>query len=223
MKHFFKFAPALLFAVFLIRPAVAVSISYTLDFDEDSKSGQYNYTISNDSSQSLDGFKIYFDYGSYDSLSLVNSNLYSDLYPGWTIYEPVDPHQEIITIMGISLIIDRPGEIYAAWDVNDGTWNDLLEFSVLFSWLGNGTPGSQNFVPLYYDLNHCDPGFPDDPCGGLVEWPASDSGDGKYYTDLSDTSPVPEPQTFMLLGTGILAIAAYHRRNISSKTKRRNM
>jgi len=218
MKHFLKFVPALLFAVFLIRPAGAVSISYTLDFNENTNSGQYNYTISNDSDRSLDGFRIYFDYGSFEKLSLADSNQYS----GWNFYEPFDPYQDTITIWGTPITVDLPGEIRAYWDVNGGAWSGLLEFSVLFSWLGDGTPGAQEFLPFYYDLYSCVPGDPD-TC--YIQWPESesDSGDGKYYTDLNDTSVVPEPQTFMLLGTGILAIAAFHRRNISRKTKRRNM
>jgi len=204
MKHFFKFAVVLFFAFFLIRPAGAVSISYTLDFDEDNNSGQYNYTISNDSDLSLDGFRIYFDYENYKDLLLDDSVL----NPGWTISIP--PHDEQI----IGTPYQYPWEITGGWDVSLGKWSDLLEFSVFFNWLGEGMPGAQEFVAFYYDPENCDPWFPD-IC--LVQWPSSGSEDGKYYTDLNDTSTVPEPQTFMLLGTGILALAAYHRRSRSRK------
>jgi len=215
MKHFLKFVPALLFAVFLIRPAVAVSISYTLDFNEDGKSGQYNYTISNDSDLPLDAFKIYFEYDSYEALQLIDS----DLYLGWTIsvYQPWETD-----FWGT--IYQNPGEIIAERNINSRAGNNLLEFSVSFSWLGDGAPGLQEFMPYYYNPDY-DPDYdPEDD--RFVQWPSSESQseDGRYYSaDLNDTSPVPEPQTFMLLGTGILALAAFNRRNILRKTKRRNI
>ena len=63
-------------------------------------------------------------------------------------------------------------------------------FSVVFDWFGNGAPGIQTF--MIYDGNW-----------GVI-------GDGEVV-ERESTEPIPEPQTFMLLGTGILGLAAYYR------------
>ena len=189
MKHFFKFAIAMFFAFFLIRPAVAVSISYTLDFNENTNSGQYNYTISNDSALYLDAFSIYFDYGLYEGLSV------KSLPADWDALttQPVD-YDEWGQFPGELILWSKSGIGLAPEEL-------LTGLSVSFDWLGEAeVPGSQ-----WFDV------FILNPVTGEPE--VVDS----LGAETSDVSVVPEPQTLMLLGTGILALAAYHRRSRSRK------
>ena len=80
--------------------------------------------------------------------------------------------------------------------------NSLGVFSVVFNWLGIETPGSQEFA-LY---NFAENGF--NPFVG-----GYNSG---VYTE-ETAPPIPEPQTFMLLGTGLVGLAAYYRRKMARK------
>lgn len=72
--------------------------------------------------------------------------------------------------------------------------NSLDGFSVAFDWFGGGTPGDQLF--FLYDTS--------------ISWSDWQLTGNTYGGDMP---PVPEPQTFMLLGTGIIGLAAYCRRN----------
>ena len=90
---------------------------------------------------------------------------------------------------------------FAALNLYDGLApGGILEgLSIGFDWLGlPETPGSQLFE--FFNANF-------------------DSLDIFGYTSTSDLPqesempPVPEPQTFMLFGTGLIGLAAYYRRN----------
>jgi len=205
MKNIFRLVMTLFFTVCVIRTADAVSIQYTVDHDENR--WLYNYTIYNDSDLNLDAFKILFDYGSYDSLQVVGSGLGY----GWNLYDPVDPY--FYDFWGE--IVEFPGEIVAMRDPDiEIAWAGLLEFSISFNWLLDGTPGDQVFQPFYYD-SQAD--------GNYVSWPLE--GGNNYHTSNADgdVAPIPEPQTIMLLGIGIVSLAAYQRRNTARKAgKRRN-
>ena len=183
MKKYFKLVAALFFVVCLARTASAASISYTSE-DLGNNLWQYNYTIYNNSQSDIDFFDIYFD-DSYDELHLLN-------YPdGWwtEVLEADDMNPLMLSGM--------------AWDVDPLLpGNSLGLFSVVFNWLGIGTPGGQEFA-LY---NFAENGF--DPVVGGFE-----SG---VYTE-ETAPPVPEPQTFMLLGTGLVGLAAYYRRKQARK------
>ena len=83
------------------------------------------------------------------------------------------------------------GEV-TAWYVD--TWlspGEILEgLSVSFNWLDfDTTPGNQFFEILSIDGYELENGWTDGP------------------------SDVPEPQTFALLGTGLIGLAAFYRRN----------
>jgi len=91
-----------------------------------------------------------------------------------------------------------PGELIA-WTEFGGIapGDTLLGFSVIFDWFEAGTtPGGKQD---YFILDILDPeGL---PLGGGTTPEVAYGG-----------SEVPEPQTFMLLGTGIIGLAAYYRR-----------
>ena len=153
---------------------------------------RYHYTLGNQTGTPIESFRIYFDYGLYEfELTEV------EIFPGFTALE-VDP----ATYAG-------PGD----WDVYvaptdeifglplDG-WFDALAlgaphapgallggFSIVFSFLGAGAPGSQ-FVELL------------DAFGETVL--------GSGFTEPLAVVGVPEPGTLGLLALGLLA--GMHRR-----------
>jgi hypothetical protein len=108
----------------------------------------------------------------------------------------------------------NPGIIFGAEEdgglmaLNFGTGlapGGILEgFSVYFNWIpSETTPNeSQFFVTIRSSEN------------GRFEF--GDSG----YALASDISAIPEPQTFVLLGAGLVGLAAYCRRNRSRNAKR---
>jgi hypothetical protein len=72
-------------------------------------------------------------------------------------------------------------------------------FSVTFNWAGDGAPGEQAFALFNSAYSWEDP---------LAGGSTSES-----------PSPVPEPQTFMLLGTGLMGLAAYYRRTRNARKR----
>ena len=81
-----------------------------------------------------------------------------------------------------------------AWTLGDPLLQDdsLGLFSVVFNWFEEGAPGSQMFT--MYD--------------NILNWNVVASGN-----TYGEPGQVPEPQTFMLLGTGLVGLMAYYRRN----------
>ena len=193
MKKYLKLATALFFVACLIQTASAAAIDYNLTNISGNR-WQYDYTITNNLSENIFSFSIWFGSPDFDDAYLSYGDLVisadSIVWAGWD----VDGwNQEEYGTAPYSYII--PGQVFAESLDPTSTWltpDESLGLSVSFNWLAAGTPGSQ-FYELFgsdYDL--------------LVDGYAQGGG---------DMQPVPEPQTFMLLGTGILGLAAYYRRN----------
>ena len=191
MKKYFRLAITLVFAICAIQPASAAIINYTATTLDDGR-WQYDYTIYNDSQIDIIAFDIYFDFneGPYSGLDLF---AYPDPdYSGWNqdIFPP-------FTWSGVAL---EPWML-SAW-AEDGDplsyGGSLGVFSVVFNWAGNETPGNQMF--RLWDSN----------------W--NDFAYGWTTAIEEDMPPIPEPQTFMLLGTGLLGLAAYYRRKQARKS-----
>jgi hypothetical protein len=199
MKGFLRLAAALFFSACLIQAAGAVTIDYNVKNLHDNR-WQYEYTITNDSADTfLDAVSIKFNYGDYDNLAL-------GLYPSsqWDDWDPDVPYtlgvfQDIwLLVLGGFDNYGNPAELTVFNLDGFGAGESMVGLSVSFDWSGNRPPGNQSFNIVDIDGNILESGL---------------------FTSRAGVSDVPEPQTFMLLGTGIAALAAYCRR--SRKTGRR--
>jgi hypothetical protein len=196
MRGFLRFAMALFLAACMIQMAGAAVIDYNLR-NIGGDRWRYDYTITNDSDDDyLYGFSIYFDNDLYYSgLNLeVEPSLWDEFEPGWGIWQgdweiifgdPFGYNDGNISVFNLGVGLDPHG---------------ILEgLSVSFNWLDAGTtpaifPGNQSFE--LFDAGFNSLGLFGNTRGG-------------------DMPTVPEPQTFMLLGTGLLGLAAYYRRKRS--------
>ena len=192
MKVFLRFAMMLFLAACVIQTAEAVTIDYTLTNTGD-ESWQYDYKIINNSDDYLHGFSIYFD-ERYKNLDLVvGFASWDELEPGFGVWQ-----DDWMTVWGDPYIWGsgwKDGEISMLNLAAGLAPGEILEgLSIVFDWFGlSETPGRQLFE--LFDANF-------------------DSLDIFGYTSTSAAPPVvPEPQTFMLFGTGLIGLAAYYRRN----------
>lgn len=183
MKSFFRLASALLLIVCVVQTAGAAIIDYDLSNITGDR-WRYDYTIFNDTQHDISSIFIAFDYGQYDNLELMS----------WPAEWP--SNWEELGNVGV-YDPDRllgEGALYAYMpDLDLFLPGYSLSFSVEFDWVAAGTPMGEQFFAMFAD-------------GG---WTPVDSG----YTPGGEPETVPEPQTFMLLGTGLLGLAAYYNRN----------
>jgi hypothetical protein len=198
MKRIIRAAAAIFFAACLVQAVGAATVSYTLD-DLGYGSWQYNYTITNDDMATpIANIDIFFDYNLYDNLAVTAFGDWTDFGDdtgmwGDDWFLMWSSPNSIFNMDGILALIGFGSGI----DIGDY----LTGFSVSFDWLGGvGTMPAGNQMVVFWDANF------------------SYLGDG--YTS-PDVPAVPEPQTFLLLGTGLLGFAAYCRRKQAQKAGKR--
>lgn len=177
-----------LFVLLFSGSAFADTITFTVD-NIAGNTWEYNYTVANTGSTGgdIEEFTIWFDLGLYENLSISGSP--SIDWDGLAI-QP-DP--------------GLPDDGFADWlafgpGIADG--DTLGGFSVIFDFLGTGTPGDQFFDiidPFTFDLLF--------------------SG----ITELGDVvTPVPEPTAASLFALGLLLIAfSLRRRRLSIQLLRK--
>lgn len=148
---------------------------------------RYHYTLGNQTGTPIESFRIYFDHGLYE-FELTEVEIFPgftalevdpDTYAGpadWDIY--VAPTDEIF-----GLPLDGYFDALALFDAH-APGALLGGFSIIFSFLGAGTPGSQFFELL-------------DAFGTTVL--------GTGFTEPLAVVGVPEPGTLGLLALGLLA------------------
>jgi hypothetical protein len=193
MRRFFRLAAALFFAACLIQTVGAATIDIDINYKLTNLGGdywQYDYTITNNTDSELHGFAIYFDYG-YSGLSLVTDPAsWEEWEPGYGVWQ-----DNWLIMFGDPFDYNR-GELAALSDTGIAPGGVLDGLSVSFNWLGQGIPGNQLFE--LFDANFVSLGM-------------------VYETSPSEIPTVPEPQTFAMLGIGIVGLAAYYRRNLARK------
>ncbi len=159
--------------------AVANPIFYEA-VNEGGDQWRYNYTIGNETSFEIEQFTVYFDYDLYE-FSLVASQVDPN------VYEAPGDWDAFVAPTDIILDVEEDGFFDAFSLVDLVVPGDLISgFSVSFTYLGSGMPGSQFFEFFGFDVD-----------GNEV------SGDS--FTELmSMAQPVPEPGTLVLMGLGLL-------------------
>lgn len=188
MKKFLGISAIMLLAVFMAQTAGAAIIDYKL-YDLGDGLWQYDYTITNDSNAyTIDMFDLYFyNVKNYDNFQLVDAEPNGNDFIGWEGYAM--PPDVQYPYWWLTWMVYEPNLVLA--------FDESIDVSIIFSWDGVGVPGGHQGYAMY-DL-------------------AQNGWDFDSPFESSHPSVIPEPQTFMLLGTGILGLAAYCR---ARKTKR---
>ena len=152
---------------------------------------QYDYTIYNDSQIDIVAFEIDFSFNGGPYSDLELLTWYSGRGWGAELWPEI--------IIGDKEV--SPWQLSGAADYEQPQpllpGEKLEGYVVAFNWSGQGDPGSQMFHLWGSDWTEFDTGW------------------------TSAVSPIPEPGTLVLLGTGVVGLAAYYRRRTGS-AKREN-
>jgi hypothetical protein len=180
-------------AVLSLLLAAPTTWSSPIFYEVENVSGdtwQYTYTVGNETGFAIDWFTIWFD----PELYLLSSDAEVDGPDGWDIFVaetefllPGDPDNQpgFFDACGF----DDDSVPCFGDDVRVLVGELIGGFTVVFDWLGSGTPGRQLFT-----------------LDGLgIE-------DADAFTQPLPTTAVPEPATILLLGGGLCAIAVLRRR-----------
>jgi len=185
MKGYLGLTTVLLLTVCLAHTAGAAIINYEAENIE-GDIWRYDYTIYSNTAFNFSGFTIQFDEPA--GLAGFSDGDFALFDPDYAV-APNDWYSLALSpVMGSSHLSFYT---FGGYMIDQG--ESLSGFSVYFSWFDQETiPGSQ----YYWFLNES----------------LDDIEDSHGYTQ-GIPSEVPEPQTFMLLGTGVIGLAAYYRRN----------
>ena len=166
---------------FMMSNGYAITINYQATDLADTIFGedvwQYTYTVTDQVFSANDGFSIYFDLGLYSDLNDPPPSVNDDWDPISIQPDPAVPADGLYDALAL---------------VNNPSLAN--PFTISFVWLGQGTPGPQNFE--LYEL--------------------IDDGLNIIGTGTTAPVPVPEPSTLLISGF-CLYIASRYRKNISKK------
>jgi hypothetical protein len=204
MKAFLRLAAVLFFTVCLIQTAGADPIRPSEPlFDEDSNKWQSVYTFYNDTDSTIYGFSIDYDVDLYSGLDVwSDESVWTSTGTGTGIWQ-----EAWLVIWGSPYYVSGEDGIEIGLDgrlvvlsIDQGLAPEFsLEGLIVSFYLSSFEDWPGNVSADVYDVAE------------VRETLKILSELGVYVPD--DIPEVPEPQAFILLGTGLVGLAAYYRLN----------
>lgn len=177
MKGFARFAlPLTLVVLLLASTAQAATITYTTT-DLGGGQWQYDYVVSGNTFNAFEGFSVFFDPALYEALT----------------DEATTNSPWLLSVLQPDIVLPDVG-IFDAIALADGA-SIANTFSIRFTYLGIGVPGSQAF-----ELTLWEPFDVNDPNADPLFLDSLGSGE-------TVRASVPEPGVLLLLGGGLAALA----------------